>query len=143
MLLQLGRDLSVLRGRQDRHWLTIGGGRARGETLAQAGARELREEVGIDVDPAALGEPLGATVIRYAAFGVIPVTQHQTYFAVAVGDVEVSPAHQGLIERLGIEGHQWLTAEELERRPERLVDPAMPGLMREAVVAVRGRASRG
>jgi hypothetical protein len=74
---------------------------------------------------------------------VIPVTQHQTYFAVAVGDVEVSPVHQGLIERLGIEGHQWLTAEELERRSERLVDPAMPGLMREAVVAVRGRASRG
>lgn len=140
VLLQLGRELYR---RDDRHWLTIGGGRARGETLAQAGARELREEAGIHVEPAALGEPLGTTVVRYAAFGVIPVTQYQTYFAVAVDDVTVSPGHQGLIERLGIAGHEWLTVAELEGRPERLVDPAMPRLMRAAVAVVRGREGRG
>jgi 8-oxo-dGTP pyrophosphatase MutT (NUDIX family) len=140
VLLQLGRELHR---REDRHWLTIGGGRTRRETLAQAGARELREEAGIEVDPAALGEPLGQTVVRYAAFGLVPVTQFQTYFAVAVDDVEVSPGHQGLIERLGIERHEWLTADELERRPERVVDPEMPRLMRAAVAAVRGRGGQG
>ena len=79
VLLQLGRELFR---REDRHWLTIGGGRARGETLAQAGAREMREETGIDVDPAALGAPIGTTVVEYSAFGVLPVRQYQTYFAV-------------------------------------------------------------
>lgn len=141
MLLQLGRDWFP---RDERYWLTIGGGKARGESLAQAGARELREEAGIEVPPAALGEPLGTTVIWYAAFGLLPVTQSQTYFAVAVdGDIEVRPGHQGLIERFGIERHEWLTADELERQPERIADPAMPQLMRAAVVAVRGREDRG
>ena len=49
MLLQLGRDLlsvwaGLIRPRDNtRHWLTIGGGRARGETLTQAGAQDILE----------------------------------------------------------------------------------------------------
>jgi len=58
VLLQLGRELHR---RTDRFWLTIGGGAERGETLAEAAAREMREEAGIDVDPAELGAPLGTT----------------------------------------------------------------------------------
>jgi 8-oxo-dGTP pyrophosphatase MutT (NUDIX family) len=134
VLLQLGRDRFP---RDERYWLTIGGGKARGETLAQAGAREMREEAGIDVDPAALGEPIGSTVVEYSAFGLVPVRQYQTYFAVAVDDAEVNPRHQGLIERLGIERHEWLSAGELERRPERLADPELPRLLRAAVTAAR------
>ena len=135
MLLQLGRELHR---RGDRFWLTIGGGAERGETLAEAAAREMREEAGIDVDPASLGEPLGTTVIEYSALSLLPVTQYQTYFAIAVDDAEVNFAHQPLIERLTIERHQWLSADELERRHERLTDPEMPRLMRAAVAAVRG-----
>jgi len=135
VLLQLGRELHR---RGDRFWLTIGGGAERGETLAEAAAREMREEAGIDVDPASLGEPLGTTVIEYSALSLLPVTQYQTYFAIAVDDAEVNFAHQPLIERLTIERHQWLSADELERRHERLTDPEMPRLMRAAVAAVRG-----
>lgn len=134
MLLQLGRELHR---RSDRFWLTIGGGTERGETLAEAAAREMREEAGIDVDPAALGAPIGVTVIDYALFAVLPVTQSQTYFAVAVDDAEVSFAHQSLIERLTIERHEWLSADELERRPERIPDAELPRLIRAAVAAVR------
>ena len=134
MLLQLGRELHR---RSDRFWLTIGGGAERGETLAEAGAREMREEAGIDVDPADLGEPLGTTVVDYSLLALLPVTQYQTYFAVAVDDAEVSFAHQSLIERLTIERHEWLSAEELERRPERIVDGELPRLIRAAVAAVR------
>ena len=135
MLLQLGRELHR---RSDRFWLTIGGGAERGETLAEAAAREMREEAGIDVDPAMLGEPIGTTVIEYSAFGVLPVIQYQTYFAIAVDDAAVNFAHQSLIERLTIERHEWLSAEELAGRPERLTDPELPRLMRAAVAAARG-----
>ena len=59
---------------------------------------------------------------------------------VAVDNPEVDFSHQSLIERLTIERHQWLSADELERRPERLADPEMPRLMRVAVAARdRGR----
>jgi 8-oxo-dGTP pyrophosphatase MutT (NUDIX family) len=132
VLLQLGRDRFP---RDDRYWLTIGGGKARGETLPEAGAREMREETGIDVDPRALGEPIGMTVVEYLAYGLVPVRQRQTYFAVAVDDVEVRPQHQGLLERLGIERHEWLTPGELADRPERLADPELPRLVRAAVAS--------
>jgi 8-oxo-dGTP pyrophosphatase MutT (NUDIX family) len=139
VLLQLGRELYR---RSDRFWLTIGGGAERGETLAEAGAREMREEAGIDVAPGDLGEPIGVTVIDYPLFGVLPVTQRQTYFAVAVDDAAVSFEHQSLIERLTLERHEWLTADELEARPERIVDAEMPRLIRAAVAAVRPDAGR-
>ena len=140
MLLQLGRELHR---RGDRFWLTIGGGAERGETLAEAAAREMSEEAGIDVRPADLGEPIGNTVIKYSLFALLPVTQSQTYFAIAVDDAEVSFAHQSLIERLTIERHEWLSADELERRPERLADPEMPRLMRVAVTLARGQGGHG
>ncbi|HEY7274716.1 MAG TPA: NUDIX domain-containing protein [Trebonia sp.] len=134
VLLQLGRELHR---RSDRFWITIGGGAERGETLAEAGAREMREEAGIDIDPADLGEPIGTTVVDYALFALLPVTQRQTYFAIAVDDAAVSFEHQPLIERLTIERHEWLTADELEARPERIVDAELPRLIRVAVAAVR------
>ncbi len=140
MLLQLGRELHR---RGDRFWLTIGGGAERGETLAEAAAREMREEAGIDVRPGDLGEPIGNTVIEYSLFALLPITQSQTYFAIAVDDAGVSFAHQSLIERLTIERHEWLSADELERRPERLADPEMPRLMWVAVTVARGQGGHG
>jgi 8-oxo-dGTP pyrophosphatase MutT (NUDIX family) len=134
VLLQLAHGV---RRRDDFHWLTIGGGVAHGETLAQAAAREMREEAGIVIAPAALGNPIGTTVIRYAAFGVLPVCQYQTYFALALDEAEPDFRHQSPYERLTIAGHEWLSADELERRPERLTDPALPRLARAAAAAVR------
>jgi 8-oxo-dGTP pyrophosphatase MutT (NUDIX family) len=116
---------------------SIGGGAARGETLAEAAAREMREEAGIDVDPAALGRPIGTTVNGYAAFGVLPVCQYQTYFAVGLEESKPEFRPKSGLERLIIQGHEWLSADELERRPERLTEAALPRLVRAAVAAVR------
>jgi hypothetical protein len=76
-------------------------------------------------------------VIEFSSFGVLSVTQYQTYFALPVDDTTVSFAHQGAIERRCIEGHQWLTAEGLAGWPVRVADPALPRLMRAAVAATR------
>ena len=40
-------------------------------------------------------------------------------------------------ERRTIEAHEWLTADELEGRPEGLADEALPRMIRAAVAAVR------
>jgi 8-oxo-dGTP pyrophosphatase MutT (NUDIX family) len=135
VLLQLGHEPHR---RNYWFWMTIGGGTERGETLAEAGAREMREEAGVDVTPEALGKPLGTTVVSYRLFGLLPVIQHQTYFALAADSLEVSAARQSLIERLTIRRYEWLSADELEARPEHLVDRQLPRMIRVAVAAVRG-----
>lgn len=135
MLLQLGHEPHR---RDFWFWMTIGGGAKRGESAAEAAAREMREEAGVDVAPAALGKPLGTTVVRYPLFGLVPVIQHQTYFALAVDALEVSSARQSLIERLTIQRYEWLSADELEARPERIADRDLPRMIRVAVAAVRG-----
>ena len=84
VLLQLAHGLLP---RGDRRWLSIGGGLEPGETVAEAAAREMREESGIAVDPAALGRPLGTTVIRYTAFGVLPVIEYLGLGVLVVGVV--------------------------------------------------------
>jgi 8-oxo-dGTP pyrophosphatase MutT (NUDIX family) len=135
VLLLLGQGLVV---RRERYWLSVGGGVERGETLVQAAVRELHEETGIAVDPAGLGHPVGTTRIEFSSFGLLPVSQRQTYFAVAVRDTAVSFGGQGAVERRTIAGHAWLSAEDLEKRPERFSDPELPRLMRAGVAAVRG-----
>jgi 8-oxo-dGTP pyrophosphatase MutT (NUDIX family) len=134
VLLQLGHEFH----RSVWFWLTIGGGAERGESLAEAGAREMLEEAGVEVDPAELGRPIGTTVVRYPVFGLLPVIQYQTYFALAVDALEVSSARQSLIERLTIQRYQWLSADELEARTEDVGDPGLPRMIRTAVAAVRG-----
>jgi 8-oxo-dGTP pyrophosphatase MutT (NUDIX family) len=49
---------------QEPFWFTVGGGTEEGESLRDAAARELREEAGIAVDAASLGEPIAASVGR-------------------------------------------------------------------------------
>lgn len=135
VLLLLGNDLFR---RNVQFWLSVGGGVERGETLAQAAVRELREEVGISVGPGDLGDPIATTVIEFASFGFLPVTQEQAYFALAVPDTTVSFAGQGRIERRTMVGHAWLSADAIAARTERLSDPDLPKLVKQAVSAALG-----
>lgn len=121
-------------------WFTIGGAAEPGEALPLAAARELREEAGIVVDPAVLGEPIEASAITFTWAGVL-FDQDQTFFAVAVDDAEVDFAGQDHLERATIDKHGWLYPEDLEDGAERPADPEIPRLMRAAVAAI-GQARR-
>ena len=116
-------------------WFTIGGAAEPGEPLPLAAARELREEAGIVVDPALLGEPIEVSAITFTWAGVL-FDQDQTFFAVAVDDAEVDFAGQDHLERATIDKHGWLRPEDLEDGAERPADPEIPRLMRAAAAAV-------
>ena len=122
----------------DPFWFTIGGAATGGETMPEAGARELREEAGIVVDPARLGEPVEVSTIEFS-WGGIDLVQGQTFFAVAIDDPGVSFAGQDPLERATIDKHGWLRPEDLEGGGERPADPEIPRLMRAAITAVHRR----
>lgn len=119
------------------YWFTIGGAVESGETLAQAGSRELREEVGIDLAPAVLGEPVATNTIEFL-WGGCPIIQQQTFFAVDVGTVEVSFADQEQLELETISAHGWWHADDLEATGQ-AAHVTIPGLLRQAVAAIGRR----
>jgi 8-oxo-dGTP pyrophosphatase MutT (NUDIX family) len=122
---------------RDPFWFTIGGAVEHGETLREAGARELREEAGIVVDPELLGEPFATEPIEFW-WGGMHFDQDQTFYAIAMRDPAVSFEGQEALERATIDKHGWLRPEELDGGEERPADPELPRLMRLAVAAVLG-----
>ena len=119
-------------------WFTIGGAAEPGETLPEAAAREMLEEVGIAVDPALIGAPIAVTAIMFTWAGMI-FDQDQTFFALRMDDVDVNFAGQEALEQATIDKHGWLLPEDLESGAERPADPDLPRVMRLAVATVRGQ----
>ena len=125
----------------DPFWFTIGGAAERGETLRQAAARELREEAGITVDEAELGEPFETAQIEFTWAG-IRFDQDQTFYAVLLDDADVTFDGQEALERATIDKHGWLLPEELaDGSAGRPADPELPRLMRAAVASLRSAGS--
>jgi 8-oxo-dGTP pyrophosphatase MutT (NUDIX family) len=122
---------------EDPFWFTIGGAVEHGETLRDAAVRELEEEAGITVAADRLGEPFETASIDFTWAGM-RFDQDQTFFAIAVADVEVSFDGQESLERATIDKYGWLRPEELETgEAGRPADPELPRLMRAAIAAVR------
>jgi len=140
-----GRVL-LLHGWDPRHpdrpfWFTIGGAAEAGESLRDAGVRELREETGIVVDPACLGEPIAQNLVEFSWAGY-EITQDQTFYAVLVESAEVTLDGMDSWERATTDKYGWLSADDLgpDMPP---ADPSLPDLIRVAAVSVRDRRSSG
>jgi len=111
-----------------RWWFTPGGGVNRGETLAAAGARELKEETGYACTEAELG-PVVATTAgqwRSAEEGKLFLGAH-SFFFLRVPSPELNTDGQEDLERSLITGHRWWTVPDLRTATER-VWPAAPDL---------------
>ncbi len=118
-------------------WFTVGGAAEPGESLREAGARELYEETRIAIDPERLGEPIARNAIEFS-WGGHRIAQEQTFFAVAVGSAEVSLDGLDQWERATTDCYGWLAPEDLEGG-ERPAHPDIPDLIRLAAASVRGR----
>jgi len=132
VLLLLGCDPAVP---QTRYWFTIGGATDPGESLAEAGARELREETGIVVSPADLGRPFGTYEVAFSWDGRDYVND-STLFALALDETPVSFEGLDTLESQSIFDARWWTPEELHRQGG-AVDPRLIDHMRSAIAHVR------
>ncbi|MEH0935035.1 NUDIX hydrolase [Micromonospora psammae] len=124
-----------------RYWLTPGGGLDPGETPAQGAARELAEETGLRLDPAALGEPVWSETIEFTFDGV-GYRQEQQFFLVRVPAWEVDTAGFTDLERASVAGHRWWSPEELAASGDRYYPAELPAVLTRALAdATAGQAS--
>jgi 8-oxo-dGTP pyrophosphatase MutT (NUDIX family) len=117
------------------YWFTPGGGLLPGETTAAGAARELREETGLAVAPAALGEPVWRETTEFPFDGVW-YRQWQEFFLLRVGVWEVDTAGFNAVERASVDGHRWWTLDELARTGERVYPVDLATLVRAALDGV-------
>ncbi len=111
------------------YWFTVGGGAKPGESLAQAAARELREETGLVATAAELGDPVWHEVTEFG-FDGRRYRQEQDFFLLRVRAPEISADGLDDEEAAVIDGHRWWSAAELEATIESCYPRELPRLLR-------------
>jgi 8-oxo-dGTP pyrophosphatase MutT (NUDIX family) len=114
------------------YWFTIGGATEPGETLAEAGAREMLEETGIVVSPDDLVGPYHRGFHEFSWNGW-DIANDSHFFAVRVDDVSVSFDGLEPMEVGNVLDSGWWSPDEM---PDRLSNAELPKVARLAVEAV-------
>jgi 8-oxo-dGTP pyrophosphatase MutT (NUDIX family) len=116
------------------YWFTIGGGAQPGESLAEAAARELREETGICAQADELGEPVWHEVTDFSFDGT-SYRQEQDFFQLRIGSAVVLTDGLDDEEAAVIDGHRWWTVDELESSTEPFYPRELPRLLRDLSIS--------
>lgn len=118
-------------------WFTIGGAVEGDETLREAAARELYEEVGIRAGAEEFAGPYAERLITFE-WSEYVFTQDETFFAIRVGDdvAAVSFDHMEQVEKDTTTGYRWWGVEELESIEE-VLHPEDVAMILRKVIAER------
>ncbi|MEU4230095.1 NUDIX domain-containing protein [Nonomuraea sp. NPDC026600] len=109
-------------------WFTPGGAVDPGETLHQAAARELGEELGYVIAPSVLG-PVVATSSGTWSLGGETFSSVDSYFFLRVSGLEVDTSGMDDEERRVTDRFEWWTVSQLRSAAELVVPAGLAALM--------------
>jgi 8-oxo-dGTP pyrophosphatase MutT (NUDIX family) len=113
-------------------WWTPGGGIERKESIRQAAARELHEEVGLKVDEADLGDPI-ANRSGYADLPWARGLFRDDFFLYRVETHVVDTSHQEAYEVEMDGGHHWWSIPELAATTETIFPSGLVPLLTDLI----------
>lgn len=116
-------------GTEPPFWITPGGGIEAGEEAAEAAARELREESGLEVAPSALGHVVATSRGEWEFEGE-PLYTESVHFHVRTAAFAIDETRWSDEERRYVLEWRWWTPEEVERSDEIVFPPLLSALAR-------------